>query len=904
MGGRASVRTGFATVVMVVLTTASYHVVTTHRQKATRIRFTSADVQQSADPQVLLKAADRFYFLNNGPAAHPLYAKAEEAFSQLGDARNELHAKVGRLRSEAETMSFVDLSRFLNEQLQNPIVQADKKLRLWCLIAKGYTDIEIDYRASKRDWLEAQNISKSLGESQWVTRASGELGLIAFLEGNPVRAARLLGGAVLSTMTNGDTAGQVRFLELLGRGFEEVNRHAEALKFFDRAIKLAEAEPDCGLPFMGYEGKAQALVSLGRTDEAKKVLENALAKARSQEKRGHEAQLLILLGKLATQRGDRQQAVKYLEDAGQFATQAQFYRMEADALFELAQIYRDAGDLAAAEGRATQGLAASQRVGDRYYVPRNLTMLADLKARRGDFAEANALYKQAEDVVEGMLISVDEPYWNSSVAAAMSETYLRHFELVTKNGDAPEAFAILERIRGRTLAWALRDRKAQPTTESDQTAALEGDVAGLQVRLMQTNGAPEREQLLDNLVEYERRLGLAWTEEDVPTRRLPGQPAALTAVESDLHPDEVLLEYVLDNPISFCISVTRRGTHIQALSIGRTEIERLTEQFVDELRAKGAREETSKHLFRELLETIPEAKTATRIIIAPDGVLNLLPFEALRDDAGEYLLKSRVISYVPSGTILDVLRRASKNKRAASPFLGVGDVSYENQGGAGRRIPAPDSVRGRVLRGMADFSGMRLQDLPQTREEVEEIGKIVGPNAVILLGKDATETAFKKEPLDQFRVLHLAVHGFADTQYPERSALVLGTDPKSRDDGLLQVREIIRLRLKAELTTLSACDTGVGKLQGQEGVSSLVEAFLVAGSKSVVASLWSADDTFASALMDRFYLRLGQGEDTGSALRDAKLDLLAKYGGQVSPFYWAGFVAVGETSTPIGIKQQ
>jgi CHAT domain-containing protein len=904
MGRRVPKRAALATAVVVVLTAASYYAVTAYRREATRIRLTSADAQQSADPQVLLKAADRFYFLNNGPAAAPLYARAEKLFSERGDARNELHAKVGQLRSEAETMSFVDLSRFLNEQLQNPIVQADKKLRLWCLIAKGYTDIEIDYRASKRDWLEAQDIAKSLGEDQWVTRASGELGLIGFLEGNPGRAARLLGGALLSTMANGDTGGQVRFLELLGRGFEEVNRHSEALKFFERAIKLAEADPDCGLPFMGYEGKAQALVSLGRTDEAKAVLENALTKARSQEKRGHEAQLLILLGKLAAQKGDRQQAVKYLEDAGQFATQAQFYRMEADSMFELAQIYRDAGDLATADARATQGLAASQRVGDRYYVPRNLTILADLKARRGNFAEANALYEQAEDVIEGMLISVDEPYWNSSVAAAMSETYLRHFELVTKNGDAPGAFAVLERVRGRTLAWALKDRKALPATESDQTAALEADVAGLQARLMQTNGAPEREQLLDNLVEYERRLGLAWTREDVPTRRLPVQPAALTNVENDLRPDEVLLEYVLDDPISFCISVTRRGAHIQALPIGRKEVEKLAEQFVDEVRAKGAGVETSKRLFRALLEPIPEARTAARLIVAPDGTLNLLPFEALRDGQGEYLLKSRVISYVPSGTILDVLRRARKNESAARPFLGVGDVAYENQGGAGRRIPVPDTVRGRVLRGMADLSGMRLQDLPQTREEVEEIGKIVGPEAVILLGKDATETAFKQEPLDQFRVLHLAVHGFADTQYPERSALVLGTDPKSSDDGLLQVREIIRLRLNAELTTLSACDTGVGKLQGQEGVSSLVEAFLVAGSKSVVASLWSADDTFASALMDRFYLRLGRGQDTGSALRDAKLDLLAKYGEQVSPFYWAAFVAVGETSASIGIKQQ
>ena len=219
-------------------------------------------------------------------------------------------------------MSFVELSRVLNEQLQNPIVRNDPRLRLWCLIAKGYTDLEIDYRASKRDWLEAQDIAKSLGEDQWVTRASGELGLIAFLEGNPGRAARLLGGALLSTMTNGDTAGQIRFLELLGRGFEEVNRHAEALRFFERAIKLAEADPDCGLPFMGYEGKAQALTSLGRAEEAKSVLESALSKARSQEKRGHEAQLLILLGKLEAQTGNRQQAVTYLEDAGQFATRA------------------------------------------------------------------------------------------------------------------------------------------------------------------------------------------------------------------------------------------------------------------------------------------------------------------------------------------------------------------------------------------------------------------------------------------------------------------------------------------------------------------------------------------------------------------------------------------------------
>src|SRR5260370_26493787 len=152
-----------------------------------------------------------------------------------------------------------------------------------------------------------------LGEDQWATRASGELGLIDFLEGSPGRAARLLGSALLSTMASGDTGGQIRFLELTGRGFEEVNRHAEALRFFERAIRLADAEKDSGLPFMAHEGKAQALVALGRPDQAKSVLEDALSKARSQQKRGHEPQLLILLGKLAAQTGDKKQAIANLE---------------------------------------------------------------------------------------------------------------------------------------------------------------------------------------------------------------------------------------------------------------------------------------------------------------------------------------------------------------------------------------------------------------------------------------------------------------------------------------------------------------------------------------------------------------------------------------------------------------
>jgi CHAT domain-containing protein len=481
----------------------------------------------------------------------------------------------------------------------------------------------------------------------------------------------------------------------------------------------------------------------------------------------------------------------------------------------------------------------------------------------------------------------------------MSQTYLEHFDLAVHSGDVPGAFRVLERVRGRTIAGALEDRKAFATSESDQTAALETDVAGLQARLMQTSSANEREQLLDKLVEDERRLGLAWTKGDAANARPPEQPAPLKVVQNDLKPDEVLLEYVLDDPNSFCISISRKGALVRVLPTGRKAIEKLAQLYIDEIHAKGSGADASKQLYELLIKPIAETFSATRFLIAPDGILNLLPFEALRDDQDQYLLKSRTISYVPSGTILDMLRRRQIQEHAPKPLLAVGDVAYENQGGAGQRIPPPASVFGRIERGLADLSGIRLHDLPQTREEVLEIGKVAGPDAVILLGQGATETAFKKEPLNEFRILHLAVHGFADTQYPERSALVLGVDQKSGDDGLLQVREIIRLRLNAELTTLSACDSGLGKLQGQEGVSNLVEAFLLAGSKSVVASLWNVEDASTMALMADFYQRLAQGEPTSSALRNAKLDLLTRFGDQ-SPYYWAAFISVGETA-PIQI---
>src|SRR5258708_12143326 len=114
-------------------------------------------------------------------------------------------------------------------------------------------------------------------------------------------------------------------------------------------------------------------------------------------------------------------------------------------MIDLAGLYRDAGDLKSAEERASVGVDASRRVGDRYYLPRDLTVLADLKARRGATEDAEAIYENAEDVIDGMLVNLHEAYWSSSLAGAMSDTYLQHFELEARAGRVERPLNLLKR---------------------------------------------------------------------------------------------------------------------------------------------------------------------------------------------------------------------------------------------------------------------------------------------------------------------------------------------------------------------------------------------------------------------------------------------------------------------------
>lgn len=860
----------------------------------------STDAQaQSNDVSAkrLVEKADRHAWLYNWYMAGPLYAEAEKLFEQAGDQRNALYAKIGRLRSEWEKMSFPEVSEYLATQLEAPLVQNDPQLRLRILDAKGAVDLEVNVATARQVYEEARDLARSLGDKAREARASGELAIISFLEGETGKSLELMTDALTTSIHLRDVGAHIRYLNLMGNGLVMFGRPEDALRYYDRALRLVRSTPELDTSAMAVAGKARALLALGKRADAGRLFHETLDLARRRDRRGLAASMLTELGDLATEAGEPKRAVQLYEEAVAVAEAGELHRLVATASFGLTALYRASGDVEKAEQSASKGVDASRRVGEAFEMPERLALLAKLQRDRGNFAEAAQRYEEAEDIVEGLLAGIVSPSSRTSLIGVMSQVYLDHLTLaVDQLKDAAKALQVLERARGRTPADMLRGRTPDQDERTRPSSPQDREISRLQVQLMRSASRLERRRILEKLFEAEQELyAFKFSRSQQIMER--GEPASLDDLQRNLRPDELVLEYALGDDKSYCLVIDRDQIRSVVLP-KRDEVEGLVSKYLAGVRSRRPVNGVARELYAVLLGPIPEAQHKLRFIVVPDGNLHLLPFDALISDTGEYVLRKHVVTYAPSATVLRLLRSRPDSSSATVPLLAVGDVPYQD----GRSLVASRAgehhASGQVSRALFDLSGKPLQAIPGTEEEVLSIAEIAGEHSIVLLSGKATERAFRAQPLQHIRMLHLAVHGVASSVAPERAALVLarGTD---EEDGLLQSREIADLNLTAELVTLSACDTGAGRLVEQEGIVNLVRAFLFAGARSVVASIWAADDVFTTSMMKRFYRNLAKGADRGMALRQAKLELIDQFGDDAAPFLWAGFTLVGEGSMPI-----
>jgi CHAT domain-containing protein len=376
-------------------------------------------------------------------------------------------------------------------------------------------------------------------------------------------------------------------------------------------------------------------------------------------------------------------------------------------------------------------------------------------------------------------------------------------------------------------------------------------------------------------------------------------PAALEALQRRLPADTLVLAYTVTEGHVVLLGMMRESLHAAVVPV---DAARLLAQARAIARDLSRPESSQSRIHAQLLEfsapllgaARPWIRKGARIIALPDGAMTMVPFELLSLSAEGYrpLIADHVVSSAPSVAFIEHARGDREGRRAGG-LMAVADPRYAKPKDIGG-VPIGDVVAAK--RGSKHLA--YFDPLPETRSEAEAIARMfAGEKTALLLGERAVESAVKNQDLSAFGFLHFATHGILGGEVPGVSepALVLGEEPG--EDGFLTASEVGKLRLNADITVLSACNTGSGEFVAGEGVMGMSRAFLAAGSRSVVVSLWPVASKQTELLMVDFYRVLRGGKPPADALREAKLNMIERAGksGAIEshPFFWAPFILLG-----------
>lgn len=372
--------------------------------------------------------------------------------------------------------------------------------------------------------------------------------------------------------------------------------------------------------------------------------------------------------------------------------------------------------------------------------------------------------------------------------------------------------------------------------------------------------------------------------------------------------DEVALEFILGDDASFLLLITKDGMRITSLP-GKKKIELKVKNYRSLLTRPDAGEEELKEAGGELFDmlfgnTAGDIARYKSLLIIPTGGLYFLPFETLahksKDGEVRYLATEYKIRYAPSLNVLYLAAAGGKSGGEKDSWLGFGDPVYQascDARAAGRGVSEDTAMMlSSYSRALGDGKEAAWCRIPGTAEEVTAIAGLLGAgggNTSVELGEDASEGNFKKLAEGGGRVIHIASHGTLGEGGARQPALVLSLsgNEASGEDGFLTMSEVFNMKIPADMVVLSACKTGEGQMEKGEGVAGMSRAFMFAGARSLVVSLWSVADKETKELMTDFYAEMSRGDVSRlDALTAAKRAMAAR---GLAPYYWAPFIYLG-----------
>ena len=827
-------------------------------------------------PDSLLARADELSWNNDWLEAAPLYAQAERLFEQSNRPSQALYAHVSQFipRAESEPIPnlLVELKR---DQGLAPARAPETMLRI--LVIQGMIETNYDSAMASKTWGQVQALAERRGEFRLTARAMGEQGIADFLLGDFSSAKKRVTRAWLLAKTLHDEAAHVRYASLYGAGLVELQRYDEAMQWLDQAIDTANKDRSLAYPSIAINTKIDALRGLHRYPEAIALADTAIRRLPSTHLDAHLFQILTVKGSIYEDIGGWNHAIDELTHALGYARHIEYWRGISQTGGLLALAYEHENNLPAALASIDEAIDANTKVPQElYFSPRNLAIKAEILARMGHAKQSHALYEKSMTLIDSFFATAPTPNVERELADQLSQVYSSYYNVLCGEGDLSAGLRTIEQERGRIEEQALEHHDLVPPHEP---TSQEKKITHLNLELIETESDATRQRLSQALYLEELQL-----DDSSLAGKTARRPMAVGDIQRHLGPDELLLEYVLDDSESSVLAITSRSLNRYALPPRKT-LGSLITQYQRTIHSRKSDPGLARMLFTSLLGPVKEYAEHRSVVVIPDGEINLVPFAALMENRA-YVVETHEFSASPSATVLCLLRDRDPSTLADHyQYVGVAAWTGGSQ---------PTSGVANLLRAISFPQMKQLQPLPLTKKEVETIAQDFPEPSTLLLGPAATETSFKALPLDQYRVLHLALHGYADVEYPDRSALVFAPQKDGLDDGLLEVREVRTLRLKARLVTLSACNSGVGPV-GEVDVADLGHAFIEAGAETVVSALWELDDQTTTQFMTSFYKNLADHQIKTEALKNAQVTMMRA---GLAPYYWASFEIVGD---PAGV---
>lgn len=619
----------------------------------------------------------------------------------------------------------------------------------------------------------------------------------------------------------------------------------------------------------------------------------------------------------------------------------------------LATFYRSKGDVEKAEVLYLQVVDISKQVlgNNNPTTATYISNLAKFYIDKGNYEKAIKYNYETNKIREGELarnLSIgserQKQIYLQNYADETDVTLSLHTQLAPKNPIAIQsALTQVLRRKGRSIdavnqsIEALRKRSSpEDIILLDELSKKKTELSSLTIQGLGKFPPEQYKAIINSLQEDIDKLEFTISQKSVEFRT-ENQAINLENVQQAVPKDSTLIEFAFYSPYDVKTKSYQAPRYVVYLLNSEGEPlwadlgEATTiDNLVDELRAKLRNGKTSinkdiKPLARKLDEVVmkPVRKLVSkdkRLLIAPDGKLNLLPFAALVDEQGKFLIENYLLSYLTSGR--DLLRLKVKIESKSNPMI-IGDPDFGNE-----------ITQGDVKKGSSIVLYQNFKRLPATEIEVKAVRetlKELFPKTELLVQKEATEEALAK--VNAPSILHIATHGFfleegsnnSDENDKTRIGKILGNDSPStsqeeslgvavenpllrsgialaganireegREQGIFTAYKTTALNLwGTKVVVLSACDTGVGEVKTGDGIYGLRRALVLAGSETQVMSLWPVSDNGTKELMIDYYSRLQKGEGRADALRNVQLFLLKSTNRQ-HPFYWASFIPSGE----------